>query len=422
VPNLPSTRQIRDSENEVVSAAADPQLLARAFATFNEAAGSLEKFYAQLQAEVSNLRADLEHANLKLSLSLDENARARAFLTHVLDRLPCGVVVGSPDGRIHLLNPEARRLLELDSEPQPPADLPFCELLTEWASQTDSGTGEVEHERISSDSQEKRTISVRMARMELAEGTEPETIWILRDISDQKKYAAEREESRRARALADIAAVLAHEIRNPLGSMELFTNVLSKATREMPEAHHWVVHIQSGLRSLGATVNNVLQFHETPCAELLPIRIDRALSNTLEFLGPLAKTQGHTIELDNSIGEVTVAADVHRLQQVFLNLALNGFRAMPNGGALTIRLRWVSHLDHGVLQIDFQDEGCGIEPSLVEKIFEPGFTTKAGSPGLGLSVCRKVIEQHGGKIQVESRLKRGSTFTIYLDASEELSE
>jgi PAS domain-containing protein len=128
---LPSTRQIRDSENEVVSAAADPQLLARAFATFNEAAGSLEKFYAQLQAEVSNLRADLEHANLKLSLSLDENARARAFLTHVLDRLPCGVVVGSPDGRIHLLNPEARRLFELDSEPQPPADLPFCELLTE---------------------------------------------------------------------------------------------------------------------------------------------------------------------------------------------------------------------------------------------------------------------------------------------------
>jgi signal transduction histidine kinase len=79
-------------------------------------------------------------------------------------------------------------------------------------------------------------------------------------------------------------------------------------------------------------------------------------------------------------------------------------------------------LDRGVLQIDFQDEGCGIEPSLVEKIFEPGFTTKAGSPGLGLSVCRKVIEQHGGKIQVESRLKRGSTFTIYLDASEELSE
>ena len=98
MPNLPSTRQIRDSESESRSHIPDPRLLARAFATFTEAAGSLEKSYVQLQGEVSKLRADLEHANAKLSRSLDENARARAFLTQVLDRLPCGVVVSRPDG------------------------------------------------------------------------------------------------------------------------------------------------------------------------------------------------------------------------------------------------------------------------------------------------------------------------------------
>jgi signal transduction histidine kinase len=74
------------------------------------------------------------------------------------------------------------------------------------------------------------------------------------------------------------------------------------------------------------------------------------------------------------------------------------------------------------LRIDFEDEGCGIEPDLLEEIFEPGFTTKAGSPGLGLSVCKKVVEEHGGSICVESCLDCGSTFTVYLAASEEVSE
>jgi signal transduction histidine kinase len=74
------------------------------------------------------------------------------------------------------------------------------------------------------------------------------------------------------------------------------------------------------------------------------------------------------------------------------------------------------------LQIDFQDEGRGIEPDLLDKIFDPGFTTKAGSPGLGLSVCKKVVEQHGGTIRVESRPQQGATFTIYLAASEEIGE
>jgi signal transduction histidine kinase len=421
VPNLPSTRQIRDSESAAKLSSPDFRLLERAFATFTEAAGSLEKSYAQLQGEVSKLRADLEDANAKLSISLEENARARSFLTQVLDRLPCGVVVGRSDGGVRLLNPEARRLLELDSPSALPSQ-PVSEILAEWACQSNHGSSYVEHQWQSDTSGEKRTLAVSMTAMEAAQDAPPETIWIVRDISDQKHAAAEREESRRAHALAEIAAVLAHEIRNPLGSMELFTNVLGEATKQMPEAHHWVLHLQSGLRSLSATVNNVLQFHGKPSDRLIPVQIDRALAQTVEFLGPLARAQGHTIHLENSIGQVTVAADLHALQQVFFNFALNSFRAMARGGKLTIRLQWAVSSHPGFLQIDFQDEGRGIEPDLLDKIFDPGFTTKAGSPGLGLSVCKKVVEQHGGTIRVESRPQQGATFTIYLAASEEIGE
>jgi signal transduction histidine kinase len=421
VPNLPSTRQIRDSENAAKSSTPDFRLLEQAFATFTEAAGSLEKSYAQLQGEVSKLRADLEDANARLSRSLDENARARTFLTQVLDRLPCGVIVGRSDGNIDLLNPVARRLFELETQSLERARS-VCEILEDWSSHAVAEASDAEVQWCSSNSTQQRTLAVSRTTMESSKDEEAETIWIVRDISDQKRFAAEREESRRAHALAEIAAVLAHEIRNPLGSMELFTNVLGEATRQMPEAHQWVLHLQSGLRSLGATVNNVLQFHGRPCDQLLPVRLDRALAHTVEFLGPLARTQGHTIHLENSVGEVTVKADVHVLQQVFLNLALNGFRAMARGGRLAVRLQWARAIDLGLLRIDFEDSGCGIEPASIEKIFEPGFTTKAGSPGLGLSVCKKVIEHHGGRIVVDSRLQQGSTFTIYLAPSEELGE
>jgi signal transduction histidine kinase len=417
MPNLPSTRQNRDTRSEPSPRLSDPLVLARAFATFTEAAGSLEKSYLQLQGEVSKLRADLEQANAKLSRSLEENTRARAFLTQVLDRLPCGVLVSYSNGRIRLLNPEARRLLDLDSQSSSELTIPG-----EWLSKANSNDPYFECDWPSPASPESRALAVSVAFSEAAPHAPHETIWIVRDISEQKRAAAEREEIRRAQALADIAKVLAHEIRNPLGSMELFTSLLGEATKEAPEAREWVMHLQSGLRSLSATVNNVLQFHGKPCGEFLPVRIDRVLEHTVQFLTPLAAAQGHNIHLENSVGPVTVAADSHRLQQAFLNFALNGFRAMQPGGNLAVRLQRAAHSKPEILRIDFEDEGCGIAPCFLEEIFEPGFTTKAGSPGLGLTVCKKVIEEHGGTVSVESSLKCGSTFNIYLAATEEVCD
>ena len=110
---------------------------------------------------------------------------------------------------------------------------------------------------------------------------------------------------------------------------------------------------------------------------------------------------------------MAVAADPQRLQQVFFNLALNAFRAMEDGGTLTVRVRWAADSSKGIVQVDFQDQGSGIDAVSLEKIFEPGFTTTSGSPGLGLSVCKKVIEQHAGSICVESQPQQGSTFTVF---------
>jgi signal transduction histidine kinase len=95
---------------------------------------------------------------------------------------------------------------------------------------------------------------------------------------------------------------------------------------------------------------------------------------------------------------------------------------MKQGGTLTIRAGWAPKFPRPTVQLDFADQGSGIEAASCEKIFEPGFTTKAGSPGLGLSVCRKVIEQHGGSICVRSSTQRGTTFSMFLPLTGGMNE
>ena len=239
-------------------------------------------------------------------------------------------------------------------------------------------------------------------------------IWIVRDVTEEKRLAMEREAARESGALAEIATLLAHEIRNPLGSMELFTGLLTEAVAAMPEARQWATHLQAGLRSLSATVNNVLQFHAKAGVQLAPVDLERLLGELAEFLLPVARQRGQEIKFENGIGKVLAQADANRLKQVFLNLAINGFRAMPPGGALRVRLKWADQFPGGLAQIEVQDEGRGIPKELQERIFEAGFTTTPGSPGLGLAVCKRIVEQHGGEITVQSRHKEGTRFTIVL--------
>jgi signal transduction histidine kinase len=194
--------------------------------------------------------------------------------------------------------------------------------------------------------------------------------------------------------------------------MELFTGLLAEAASNTPETRQWVNHLQAGLRSLSATVNNVLQFHAQAGVQLVPTDMERVLSEVTEFLQPLAKQRGQQVKFENTIGKVLVQADANRLKQVFLNLAMNGFRAMPPGGSLRASMGWAPQFPGGLVRIEVHDEGRGIAPELLGRIFDAGFTTTPGSPGLGLTVCQKIVEQHGGEIDVQSKLKEGTRFRI----------
>jgi two-component system sensor histidine kinase FlrB len=415
---LPVDRQ-KTTRSIDTSSRSTRRALAAAFASFNQTAGALESSYAKLQAEVLRLRHELEDKNRSLVRSLEENQRMRDYLAHILEGLPCGVLVFDAGMNLRMINPAASRLLQTGGVASNSPGAPVPRLLGSLLAALPAEDFEQEQEWVVEGGTAPRTLGVTRACLG-APGAGQDSILILRDLTETKQLEREREAGRRTRALAEVATLLAHEIRNPLGSMELFAGLLADAVGDQAELQSWINHIQAGLRSLAATVNNVLQFHSEPAPQLLPVDLVRLVGETVDFLRPLAQQKEMHLEWRRPATPATILADPPRLQQAFLNLALNAFRAMEPGGTLAIRLRPGEDDSPATVAVAFADQGVGIAAEHLEKIFAPGFTTQGGSPGLGLAVTRKVIEQHGGAIQVESREHVGTTFTLTLPLAVEV--
>jgi len=256
--NFPMTRQkplsraMRDRRDALAKTD-----LTKAFLSFTQAAGSLERSYAQLQAEVVRLHRELERTNTELERSLEENLRVRRYLSRVLESLPCGVLVVNGKGEIQIANPEARKLLQMPRDWNPAEGGALPQSVEQLLKDAPTNSFFLEQEWTSPTSAGIRTIGILRANISEVPETAGETIWIVRDKTEEKRLAADREMARRSHALAEVATILAHEIRNPLGSMELFTGLLADATAHLPETRQWVTHLQAGLRGLSATSNNI---------------------------------------------------------------------------------------------------------------------------------------------------------------------
>jgi len=393
LPSLP----IGDVSNE------DEQFLLRAFHTFAQAAASLEQSYATLRDEVGALQKELALRNGELARTSEENLSMRVYLDRILEGLPCGVVAASAEGRIMRANPMAQALLGIERQSAPLAMTqisPAMQTLLETSRKEDA-----ECERnVAPDGESERWLAARHASL-----PDGESIFILRDVTERKRLDEIEARSHHDRVLAEISALLAHEIRNPLGSLELFAGLLAESGLDDGQ-RRWVEQAQAGLRTLAATVNNVLQFHTSPEPERAPLDLGRLLEWASDFLQPLARQAGTMLSLQNELAGVMLAADRHQLEQVLLNLVLNSLRAVSDHGWIEIRGRKLAGGNAVVLAV--ADNGCGVSPSDLPSIFEARFSRRPASPGLGLSVCRKIVERHGGTIQAESRPGSGATFTI----------
>ncbi len=256
-----------------------------------------------------------------------------------------------------------------------------------------------------------RSFAEAAGSLERSYGTLREEVERLRRELEERNYDLEEARAKLSseRALAEMSAVLAHEIRNPLGSLELFAGLLAEAELDS-DCRNWVEQVQAGLRALAATVNNVLHFHSQPELASVPVDLGQLIEWARDFFLPLARQSHVTLGLQNRVAGVLLYGDRHRLEQVLLNLVLNAMYAMPGGGWVEIGGHTIQDGQAAMLVVT--DTGPGILPAHLPGIFTPGFSTRAGSPGLGLAVCRKIVEQHGGSIAASSRPGSGATFTL----------
>ena len=372
------------------------ETLAKAFADFNRAAGILQFSYQELQQEIAALRQQVEEKNRRLTQSLAETERIRLRLENLLDTLPCGVAVLKKDGSLQVCNPEAKRLMTAsDSQSRLQA------ALAEPGPQT-------ERELVLVGDNQPLYVAVRPATL-TAENGHPETLFIIRDVTADHCLEEERQSARRFQALAESSALLAHEVRNPLASMELFASLLVDASASgQGDMANWAKHIQAGVRLIAATVNNVLHLRNPGPLQLRPVDLVELLGSTVQLLEPVAHQAGVRIEFAPHADQVMIQADRSRLQQVFFNLAVNAFRAMQPGGVLAVETRSAEN----AVEVQFRDQGCGIAAEDLDRVFEPGFSRVPGSSGFGLAVCRKIMDQHGGGIHIASQVGAGTTIAL----------
>jgi signal transduction histidine kinase len=399
-------------------------LLASEFTEFIRAAAKLETSYRALQVEVAELGSELSDRNAALQASLAQNEHMRLELQQIVDSMPCGVLVVDHDGGLSIINPESRRLLGLDTELFGERSRPTLQQLSDCSGINlerlcGKGSGsEAEQEFCIHTATEKRWLGVRnrgLFDQPGSKGIADRTILILRDITAHKRAEQERETARKAMALAEIATVLAHEIRNPLASLELFAGLLESDDDRRGE---WISNLRAGIRSLSGTVNNVLSFHGSGSLKLLPLCLPALIGNAIQFAQPLADQASISLEFSADQGATTVMGNHNALQQVVLNLLSNAIRHTPAGGRISVSIRTeekdVNQLS-GAAQVvaEFSDTGEGIRTDQIVHIFEPGFSGSGDTSGLGLAVCKRIMLQHGGKISASNCAPSGARFTLH---------
>jgi signal transduction histidine kinase len=232
---------------------------------------------------------------------------------------------------------------------------------------------------------------------------------------------AEIRQKEKLLGIGQLVAGIAHQIANPLDGVQNCLHRIGEGVKGDARLTEYVQLMAEALQRIERTAKRVQAFARPRGIELQSTDVNAAVDGTLQFLGT---NFGSNIRIQTELGNVPpVWGDPYTVQEVLFNLCMNAVAAMPNGGTLTIRTAALGRKDEdqmGSVAIEVTDTGVGIPRMQLEKIFEPFFTTRAesGGTGLGLGLCRMLISEMGGRIEVRSVLGQGTTFTVVLNPAD----
>ena len=241
-------------------------------------------------------------------------------------------------------------------------------------------------------------------------------VMVFEDITKEDEMEQELDRISRLAEIGQLAAGIAHELRNPLASIKGAAQVLlGDLTPDLVERHgEFLDIIVSEVDGLNAVTSEFLEFSRPAPLTLKTTDLNALLARRVSFMAAEFAAMDVIVERQLDPALPLVQADAAQLERVFVNIILNAAQAMTDGGVLTVTTEQVNPT---AVEVRFSDTGHGIAASKLKKIFTPFFTTKTKGTGLGLPIVQKIVDAHGGHLRVDSELEVGTTFTIYLPIS-----
>jgi len=257
---------------------------------------------------------------------------------------------------------------------------------------------------------EYRTIQVTYSTPQKDE----EVLCVIRDVTDQKMLQEQLIQSEKMSAIGQLVSGVAHELNNPLAGISAFAQLLLTEKRFPPDQRTAAEMIYAEARRASRIVQNLLTFARQHKPERTPTGVNQVLDDTLELRGYELRVRGIEVTRDYDEQIPETMADAHQLQQVFLNLVTNAEQAMEKSPRESQRLIVRTRRTGAVIRIDVEDTGPGIPPNLLERIFNPFFTTKptGSGTGLGLSISLGIVREHEGRIWAENAPQGGARFIV----------
>jgi PAS domain S-box-containing protein len=357
-----------------------------------------------------------------------EVQNAKIYNETLLQNLTTGVVAADSNGLITVFNREVEQITGLTAS----------ELLGRKISNLPEGLRFVIGETLGTgDRQEDREVILRAgdkstimrASSSLFHGQDGEALgalMVLTDMTTLKRLEMQIRRSDRLASLGTLSAGMAHEIKNPLVSIKTFAQLLPERYQDSDFRETFFSLIGHEVDRIDSLVNQLLRFARPAKPLLKPMHVHEVLEKALLLVGHRLYQKDIKLTRSWQANVDTIRADADQIEQVFLNFFINALDAMKPGGSLKVSTEigttetWPTALmpDPGdvreILRVSVEDNGTGIKPEDVPHVFDPFFTTKDYGTGLGLSVVHGIVQEHGGQIEVESELGRGTSFHILL--------
>lgn len=337
----------------------------------------------------------------------------RLYTRDVIESLPDALVTLDPEGRVVSVNSRARELLGLGE--REPTGVGLHDLV---------GAEQCAIEPLLRAGKELRDhpmectrpgcdplpVKISAAHLRDADGTRVGTVLLIRDVRELRAVEEQLERSRRLASLGRMAAGIAHEIRNPLGTLRGFAQYFGGKNADDPAASQYAALMVSEIDRLNRIIAALLQFARPREPELQEVSLASLAAKIEKLVADEARAAGLSYRSQLPEGDAVLRADPDLLTQALLNLLHNAFAATEKGGEVVLGAR----PEPDSVRVFVDDTGRGLTLEEKERMFDPFYTTRKTGTGLGLAVVHQVVEQHGGRIEVESILGRGTRVTLIL--------